>query len=60
MSLGEIKKDLNKLHHKVFYCAELKLKDALKICSELNIIETELDKLNGTEQAQETKKLSDL
>ena len=63
MSLESLKKNLNKLHHDVFYCSELKLKESLDICGKLNLIELQLDKaLNETkeEQTSEEKELSDI
>ena len=63
MSLEGLKKNLNKLHHDVFYCSELKLKESLDICGKLNLIELQLDKaLNESkqEQASEEKEFSDI
>jgi hypothetical protein len=63
MSLEGIKKNLNKLHHDVFYCSELKLKESLDICSKLNLIELQLDKAineSNQEQTPEEKELSDI
>jgi hypothetical protein len=50
MSLEVIKKNLNKLHHEVFYCSELKLNQSLDICGKLNLIELQLDKIKETQQ----------
>lgn len=63
MSLEGLKKNLNKLHHEVFYCSELKLKESLDICGKLNLIELQLDKIldeSKKEQASEEKELSDI
>ena len=68
MSLEGIKKNLNKLHHDVFYCSELKLKESLDICGKLNLIELQLDEainkqtsfLEEERQTSEEKELSDI
>ena len=63
MSLEGLKKNLNKLHHEVFYCSKLKLKESLDICGKLNLIELQLDKIldeSKKEQASEEKELSDI
>jgi len=63
MSLEGLKKNLNKLHHEVFYCSELKLKESLDICGKLNLIELQLDKIldeSKKEQTSEEKELSDI
>jgi len=52
MSLEGIKNELNKLHHKVFYCSELKLKESLDICGKLNLIELQIDKIKDIQQEE--------